>query len=94
MVEKESYLLELSRYIHLNPWRVKRSIDPFQYPWSSLGSYVGTRAVASWLTVKEITSHFGGKGKKGYRDFVTEGIKGTPSMAEYYIDHLYTEIVH
>ena len=32
LVEKESYLLELSRYIHLNPWRVKRSIDPIKYP--------------------------------------------------------------
>ena len=25
LVEKDAYLLELSRYIHLNPWRVKRS---------------------------------------------------------------------
>src|SRR4026208_485607 len=44
LVEKESYLLELSRYIHLNPWRVKESNDPVKYPWSSLGSYVGARA--------------------------------------------------
>ena len=25
LVDKDAYLLELSRYIHLNPWRVKRS---------------------------------------------------------------------
>src|SRR5918996_4904587 len=36
LVEKDSYLLELSRYIHLNPWRVKRSADPFSFRWSSL----------------------------------------------------------
>ena len=76
LVEKESYLLELSRYIHLNPWRVKGSIDPIRYPWSSLGSYVGARTVPSWLTVKDVLSPFGSKGKRGYRGFVTEGIKG------------------
>ena len=76
LVEKESYLLELSRYIHLNPWRVKESNDPVKYPWSSLGSYVGARAVPSWLTVKDVLSHFGSKGKRGYREFVEEGIKG------------------
>ena len=76
LVEKESYLLELSRYIHLNPWRVKKSIDPVNYSWSSLGSYVGARAVPSWLTVKDVLSHFGSKGKRGYRAFVEEGIKG------------------
>src|SRR5918995_620648 len=70
LVEKESYLLELSRYIHLNPWRVKGSMDPMKYPWSSLGSYVGARAVPSWLTVKDVLSPFGSKGKRGYREFV------------------------
>ena len=75
LVEKESYLLELSRYIHLNPWRVKEGIDPFKYRWSSLASYVGARGLPSWLTVKEITSRFGAKGKKGYGEFVSEGIK-------------------
>jgi putative transposase len=76
LVEKESYLLELSRYIHLNPWRVKQSSDPVKYPWSSLGSYVGARAVPSWLTVKDVLRHFGSKGKRGYREFIQEGIKG------------------
>ena len=75
LVEKESYLLELSRYIHLNPWRVKESNDAVKYAWSSLGSYVGARAVPSWLTVKDVLSHFGRKGKRGYREFIGEGIK-------------------
>ena len=75
LVEKESYWLELSRYIHLNPWRVKRSIEPIKYPWSSLGSYLGTRALPPWLTVKDILSQFGSQGKAGYREFVKEGIQ-------------------
>jgi hypothetical protein len=75
LVEKDSYLLELSRYIHVNPWRVRRSMDPIKYPWSSLGSYVGARAAPSWLTVRDVMSQFGSKGKRGYREFVAEGIK-------------------
>jgi hypothetical protein len=67
--------LELSHYIHLNPWRVKRSIEPIKYPWSSLGSYVGTRALPPWLTVKDILSQFGSQGKAGYREFVKDGIQ-------------------
>jgi putative transposase len=57
LVEKDSYLLELSR-------------------WSSLGAYVGTRPVPSWLTVKDVLRHFGNKEKRGYRKFIAEGIKG------------------
>ena len=75
LVEKDAYLLELSRYIHLNPWRVNRGRDPIKYRWSSLGPYVGTRAAPSWLTVRELMSQFGSKGKRGYWQFVAEGIK-------------------
>jgi len=75
LVEKDSYLLELSRYIHLNPWCVNRDTDPIKYRWSTLGPYVGTRAAPSWLTVREVMSQLGNKDKRGYRQFVVEGIK-------------------
>jgi putative transposase len=76
LVDKDAYLLELSRYIHLNPWRVKRSYDPFKYRWSSLQAYVGAAVVPGWLTVKEVLSEFGSRGKRGYREFIIEGMKG------------------
>lgn len=75
LVDRDSYLLELSRYIHLNPWRMRRSRDPFTYRWSSLRAYVGRAAIAPWLTVKEVLSYFGSKNKKGYNGFILEGIK-------------------
>jgi len=75
LVEKESYLLELSRYVHLNPWRLKKFEDPFKYRWSSLGSYVGATACPHWLTEKEVLSYFYSKGKRGYRAFIAEGMK-------------------
>jgi REP element-mobilizing transposase RayT len=75
VVDKETYLLELSRYIHLNPWRLKRSHDPFKYRWSSLNAYVSGRPAASWLTVREVLSAFGSRGKLGYREFIIDGMK-------------------
>jgi putative transposase len=75
LVERDSYLLELSRYIHLNPWRVKQAQDPFEFCWSSLKAYIGRVAVPRWLTVTEVLSQFGSRGKSEYRKFISEGMK-------------------
>ena len=40
--DKEAYLLELVRYIHLNPVRSSLTPNPEGYPWSSHGNYLGT----------------------------------------------------
>lgn len=64
LVDKKTYLLELSRYVHLNPWRSNKSQDPFAYGWSSLGAYVGAVTAPRWLTVSEVLSNFGTKGKR------------------------------
>ena len=41
LCDKESYLLELTRYIHLNPVRAKIVKEPQAYPWSSYRAYLG-----------------------------------------------------
>ncbi|MBW1863094.1 MAG: transposase [Deltaproteobacteria bacterium] len=40
LCDKDSYFLELSAYIHLNPVRAGLIKDPRQYPWSSYRFYV------------------------------------------------------
>jgi len=40
--DKESYLLELTRYIHLNPVRARLVKRPEDWPWSGHRSYLGT----------------------------------------------------
>ena len=40
LCEKDSYLLELSAYIHLNPVRANLVKDPAEYPWSSYREYL------------------------------------------------------
>ena len=41
LVDKDAYLLELIRYIHLNPVRANIVTDPIDYPSSSHAAYAG-----------------------------------------------------
>ena len=45
IIEKESYLLQTSKYIHLNPVKAGIVDQPIKYPWSSYGVYMGVYKV-------------------------------------------------
>jgi putative transposase len=49
LVDADEYLLELLRYVHLNPVRARMVDHPDHYPWSSHHDHVGTRT-QSWVT--------------------------------------------
>jgi REP element-mobilizing transposase RayT len=76
--EEDPYLLELTRYIHLNPLRagmVKTIIELERYPWSGHSAILGTMK-REWQDTEEILRYFG-KGKrsiKRYAAYVEEGI--------------------
>lgn len=57
LVDAESYLLELVRYIHLNPVRAGMVTTPDAYPWSSHLVYMGHREQA-WGTTEFSLSMF------------------------------------
>ena len=81
-VEKEAYLLELCRYVVLNPVRAKMVKDIARWPWSSYPAAVGHCQPPNWLESDWILSHFGKQRKRmraKYLDFVREGI-GLPSI--------------
>ena len=40
LVDKDAYLLAMSRHIHLEPARAGLKDKPWRYPWSSCGAYV------------------------------------------------------
>ncbi len=78
IIEKESYLLAVSRYIHLNPVRARVVARPEEHRWSSYRSYIGKGGNGSkWLTTAWMLEQFS-KDKKTarrlYRAFVEEGI--------------------
>jgi putative transposase len=76
LVEKDSYLLELSRYIHLNPVRVGEVRRAGAFAWSSAVAYLGKAAAPPWLSVTEVLGHFGrrlGTARRGYAKFLAAG---------------------
>jgi len=78
LVDRDSYLIELVRYIHLNPVRVGLVKDPGAYRWSGHRYYMGNGKVP-WLTTDWVLSQFGkdaGRARARYLEFVTEGIEG------------------
>ena len=58
IIDADSYLQELVRYIHLNPVRAMIVAHPEEYPWSSHHTYVG-KACPDWLTVTQVLQYFG-----------------------------------
>ncbi len=78
LVEKESYLLELSRYIHLNPIRAKIKVELKRYPWSSYPDYIGIRRSPAWLSLETVLKSIDekrGKSQRAYKHFVEEGAR-------------------
>jgi putative transposase len=83
VVDKDSYLLELSRYVHLNPIRIKaktqqseagRIREVSRYRWSSLPGYLDGKKKASWMTYDAVLGYVGGS-RQRYAAFVEEGIR-------------------
>jgi REP element-mobilizing transposase RayT/AraC-like DNA-binding protein len=49
LVDRESYLLEVCRYVELNPVRAGIVDEPGAWPWSSFRAHVGQADPAPWL---------------------------------------------
>lgn len=72
-------MLELCRYVVLNPVRAKAVTRPGDWLWSSYRATVGDLPTPSWLTVDWVLGHFGQRQRSAqakYRGFVREGIGG------------------
>ncbi len=82
LVEKENYLLELCRYVVLNPVRANMVEKPEDWKWSSYEATGGLKNVPDYLTIDWILGLFNNKkggALKRYRQFVREGIhQGSP----------------
>ncbi len=59
LVQKEAYLLELTRYIALNPVRAGMVREPEDWVWSSYRAMIGVEEKQGWLDVDWILSQFG-----------------------------------
>lgn len=76
LVQKDCYLLELSRYMVLNPVRAGMARSAKDWRWSSYQSTAGFVATPYWLNVDWILSCFAKRKKMAmerYRQFVSKG---------------------
>ncbi|SFN01079.1 REP-associated tyrosine transposase [Dokdonella immobilis] len=76
LIQKEAYLLEVARYVVLNPVRAGMVRSVNDWPWSSYRATAGWVDVPPWLSIDWLLSAFGTRRKaarEAYRRFVSEG---------------------
>jgi putative transposase len=79
LVQKESHLLEVCRYVVLNPVRAKVVEGPERWRWSSYRATAGIEKAHPCLSTDWVLGQFGSKkriAEKRCRRFVTDGIGG------------------
>jgi REP element-mobilizing transposase RayT len=84
LVDGDRYLLELARYVVLNPVRAGVVAAPDGWPWSSYRATVGELSTPACLSVDALLGNFGSRrprARAAYARFVAEGIGG-PSIWE------------
>lgn len=85
LVDKDSYLLELSRYIVLNPVRAAQVKSALDWPWSVYRAVLGKVPAPAWLAVSDTLALFhrhSGPARRAYARFVEEGLKASdPGLA-------------
>lgn len=82
LVEKDSYLLELMRYVVLNPVRAGMVADASHWPWSSHAAMLGNEPCPPWLQTDWVLAQFSQERRTAimqYIDFVRAGV-GLPSL--------------
>jgi hypothetical protein len=77
LVDGDLYLLELIRYIHLNPVRAGMVEAPEEYPWSGHRAYLG-KELLPWLTTDWMLGKYSesaAKARDRYISFIRDGLE-------------------
>jgi REP element-mobilizing transposase RayT len=83
LVEDETYLWVLTRYVHLNPVRAGLVADPAAWPWSSYPGYARAPRRRDWVAYDDLLAAWDGAcggpdPGEAYRRFVTAGLADPP----------------
>jgi len=83
VVDRDNYLLEVCRYVDLNPVRAGLVEAPSQWRWSSYAAHTGGTPVPAWLATAELHGALRGRpgdsddaieaGRRGYAEWVAAG---------------------
>lgn len=101
--DRDSYLMELIRYLHLNPVRAGVVKEPSGYRWSSHGEYLHGRSNRG-IAVEQGLKLWGsqrGQALRAYRQFVGDGLEAGHREEYYEVkeqqylgDDGFVEVVH
>ena len=85
LVERNSYLLELCRYVVLNPVRAKMVKSPQSYAWSSYRPTMGLDSIPPGLSTIWVLGQFAktqAVARRRYADFVQSGVSQASPWGE------------
>ena len=71
LVQADTYLAAVVRYIHLNPVQAKLVMQPEDYPWSSHAAYLHPNSALPWLHTEDMLTEFGNR--RAFHKFVLSG---------------------
>jgi REP-associated tyrosine transposase len=92
LVEKDTYLAEVLRYVVLNPVRAKMVARPEDYRWSSYRATAGFEQAPAWLDIDTALSMFGGDAEASqatYREFVLAKVDSDDCLWDRAINGIY-----
>jgi putative transposase len=85
IIESEPYLLQVARYIVLNPVRAEIASSPEEWVWSSYLGMLDSKKSKHYIDKKKILSYFKNSktdGRNEYRKFIYEGVSAKSPFAE------------
>lgn len=83
LIEDDTYFLQTSRYIHLNPVKARMVFHPEDYEWSSYRALIGMDRT-SLVTTEKILNYFKYPKNQAYRAFV-ESVSQKMQLQEFEI---------
>jgi len=93
LVERERHLLELLRYVVLNPVRCGLSTFAGEYAWSNYRATAGLQLPPRWLQIDWTLDQFGGRdraeAREAYRRFVADGRGAAYNPREAVVGQIY-----
>lgn len=92
LIQDDQYLLEVSRYVHLNACRAQMAVCPSLYRWSSYKFYINSMHVPEWLSTAQVLAYMSQnpqQQKKTYHNFVRDGLTSQPNP----FDNVYAQTI-
>lgn len=87
LVDCDSYLVAVCRYVELNPVRARMVTQPQHWSWSSFRAHVGLAPAPAWLDVERLHAFMLGRSPRGTADRIraarayAEAVRSAPSTS-------------